>query len=85
MGGLHGARYDAAGLLSNRHFLRLLLQKTGDLPRFSAGWLQHGHNPYGNVLGRQLHHGHRTSGESRGDVRTGSMTQILKVCYNLEK
>lgn len=73
MGGLHGVRHDADSLVPDWHLLRLFREEAGDQPGLSAGRIQHGHVPHGDVTDRQLHHGHRTPGKSRGDVRTGAV------------
>lgn len=62
VGGLHGAGHDAVGLVPDRHLLRFLREETGNQPGLSARWLVHEHVPHGDVVGRQLHHGHRAPG-----------------------
>lgn len=72
LGRLHGARHDVAGVVPDRHLLRVYREETGNQPGLPARWLQYEHVSYRDVVGRQFHHGHRAPGKPRGNVRTGA-------------
>lgn len=79
MGRLHIVGSHAGDLVRHRHVLRFLLQETGDQYRLSARWIQHGHLPNGNVIGREFHNCDWIIGKSRGDVFTSESIKIAQL------